>query len=167
MIYQHKEYTMERQSLMNETAKTEALLMQQSLDSFDYIRSFQIFYIKNRFQSIDHFCKDYFLLQPFWIRIFGFRFLSKYSLLRSIEASHFQIGTTIGERIIVNRDENEIVFGNSTMFLDYRLSMIFNNAQTITVSRGIRLKKPMVKPLYWSFNSINEMFLKKKLQVVL
>ena len=68
--------------------------------------------------------------------------LSKEKMEENLRKSNLQINTNIGSWKIFNRNENEIIFGESMGFMDYRFSMRLdkNTTDDIEVSTVVTFK---------------------------
>ena len=117
--------------MITETKANETSLVYNAFDKVDYRDAFKISFEKDTFTSVDEFATRYFKSQPSWLRLISMNTLSKEKMEENLKKSNFQIDTNIGSWKIFNRNDNEIVFGESMGFMDYRFSMRLDNAIAI------------------------------------
>jgi len=109
--------------LIKEIAPNKTSLVYNAFDVVNYRDAFKIISPKDTFKNIDDFANKYFTSQPNWLRLISMNTVSKEKMKENLKKSNFQINTKIGSWKIFNRNENEIVFGESMGFMDYRFSM--------------------------------------------
>lgn len=122
-------------------------LVHKSLSNIYYRDAFEMLFEKERFQSIEDFAKNYFMSQPSWLRLISMNCVSKQNMQNNILKSKFEIGTQIGSWKIFDKDEKEIVFGESMGFMDYRFSMKLQRGASdkIEVSTVVKINTFMGK----------------------
>ena len=98
-------------------------LVYNAFEIVNYRDAFKIEFSKDTFKNIDDFANQYFRSQPSWLRLISMNTFSKEKMQQNLKKSNFQIDTYIGSWKIFNRNENEIIFGESMGFMDYRFSM--------------------------------------------
>lgn len=119
-------------------------LIYNAFEDVYYRDAFKIDLIDKQYSDIKKFAKSYFLSQPFYLRGLSFNCFSKKNIQNDINKSNFQIATSIGSWKIYDRDTNEIVFGESMGFMDYRFSMNLNRkTNTIEVSTVVQINSFM------------------------
>ncbi len=122
-------------------------LVFNSFENTYYRDAFKLSFKKEKFTTIEEFAKTYFMAQPTWLRAISMNTFSKEKMQENITQSKFQIGTKIGSWEIFAKNENEIVFGESMGFMDYRFSMRLdkNTYDNIEVSTVVKLNSFMGK----------------------
>jgi len=108
---------------IQEIEPNKSSLVYNAFDIVNYRDAFKIESPKDIFKNIDDFANQYFISQPSWLRLISMNTISKEKMEENLKKSNFQINTNIGSWKIFNRNENEIVFGESMGFMDYRFSM--------------------------------------------
>lgn len=109
--------------MIKEIEPNQTSLVYNAFDIVNYRDAFKIESPKDTFKNIDDFANQYFISQPSWLRLISMNTISKEKMEENLKKSNFQINTNIGSWKIFNRNENEIVFGESMGFMDYRFSM--------------------------------------------
>ena len=108
---------------INETEPKQDSLVFNAFEKIDYRGAFLISFEKNTFKSINDFAKKYFISQPGWLRLISMNTISKQKIKDNLRRSNLEINSNIGSWKIFNKNDNEIVFGESMGFMDYRFSM--------------------------------------------
>jgi len=124
--------------MIKEITPNQTSLVYNAFYKVNYRDAFRLSFETKTFNIIDEFALQYFLSQPNWLRLISMNTISKEKMEENLEQSNFQINTNIGSWKIFNRNENEIVFGESMGFMDYRFSMrldkhITDNIEVSTV----------------------------------
>ena len=94
----------------------------------DYQDAFRASIPSGRFSNIDHFVKVFFLAQPGWLRTISMGVPSRAKLEKVIQQKGFRPGEKIGGWRIYDRNQNEIIFGESMGFMEYRFSLRLSEA---------------------------------------
>lgn len=151
--------------MIKEIASNQTSLVYNAFDKIDYRDAFAISFEKETFNNIDEFALQYFKSQPNWLRLISMNTISKEKMNENLEQSNFKINTNIGSWKIYNRSENEIVFGESMGFMDYRFSMRLDKHTTddIEVSTVVTLNSFMGKYYFALVKLMHKKFVKLSL----
>ena len=145
-------------------------LVFNAFDKIDYRDAFKISFPPNdTYKSIDDFATNYFLSQPTWLRMISMNTVSKQTMLGNLEKSNLKIGTNIGSWKIFDKNEKEIVFGESMGFMDYRFSMRLDKNATddVEVSTVVKLNGFMGKYYFALVKLMHKKFVKISLENVI
>jgi hypothetical protein len=155
--------------MIKETEPNQTSLVYNAFEKIDYRDAFKVSFDKGRFVNIDEFASQYFRSQPLWLRLISMNSFSKEKMEESLKKSNFQIGTNIGSWKIFNRNENEIVFGESMGFMDYRFSMRLdkNTIDDLEVSTVVTLNSFTGKYYFAVVKLMHKKFVKLSLENVL
>ena len=154
--------------MIKETKPNQTSLVYNAFEKIDYRDAFRISFEKDIFQSIDEFARQYFKSQPSWLRLISMNTTSREKIEENLKKSNFQIDTNIGSWKIFNRNENEIVFGESMGFMDYRFSMRLDKYATdnIEVSTVVTLNSFMGKYYFALVKLMHKKFVNLSLENV-
>ncbi|MBU1342000.1 MAG: DUF2867 domain-containing protein [Proteobacteria bacterium] len=147
---------------INETEPKQDSLVYNAFKKIDYRDAFLISFKKNTFKSINDFAKKYFISQPAWLRVISMNTISKQKIEDSLKKSNLEIDSNIGSWKIFNKNDNEIVFGESMGFMDYRFSMRLdkNCTDDIEVSTVVTLNGSMGKYYFSVVKLMHKKFVK-------
>jgi hypothetical protein len=110
-------------SLIREVEPAPDSLVAHALPRIDYRDAIRAYLTKGRFADIDAFVRRFFLSQPVWLRAISMNTPSRARLARAVAATRFEAGDRIGSWRVYDRNQEEIVFGESLGFMMYRLSL--------------------------------------------
>lgn len=144
-------------------------LVFNSFENVYYQDAFKLSFTKEEFKSIEDFAKTYFMAQPFWLRLISMNTFSKQKMKKDIIQYQFQIGTKIGSWEIVDKNEKEIVFGESLGFMEYHFSMRLSKDtyESIEVSTAVKLNSKMGEYYFWIVKQMHTKFVMFSLRNVL
>lgn len=111
-----------------------------SLERIDYSDAFFLATSPKNVSDVDTFCQRYFESQPVWLRLASMNTMSKKTLMHIIRTNGFVKGGQIGSWKIIDRNDREIVFGESFPLLTYRFGMRLERENEIYVSTVIKLR---------------------------
>ena len=97
------------------------------------------------FKTVDEFVKNYFLAQPFWLRVVSFQLLSRENLLKQLEKNRFQKGSIVGAWRVYGRDEQEIAFGQDMGFMEYVFTFHLASPSLLKVATVVQYKGALGK----------------------
>ncbi len=148
-------------------AKQDSLIF-NIFEKIHYRDAFQVSFNKNTFKNIDDFAKYYFISQPSWLRLISMNMIKIQTVKNNLKKSNLKIDTTIGSWKIFNRNDNEIVFGDSMGFMDYRFSMRLDksNIDNIEVSTVVKLNSYMGKYYFYLVKLMHTKFVTLSLKSV-
>ncbi len=89
----------------------------------DYLDRFQISCKPGQYTSVDEVASDWFVKQPAWIRLLSTNTVTKKGVTQAIENGGYSEGSSVGSWKVIDRDDQEIVFGDSMGFMEYRFSL--------------------------------------------
>lgn len=152
--------------MIKETEANQTSLVYNAFEKIDYRDAFKLSFDKDTFINIDEFASQYFRSQPLWLRLISMNTLSKEKMEENLKKSNFQNDTNIGSWKIFNRNENEIVFGESMGFMDYRFSMRLdkNTTDDLEVSTVVTLNSFMGKYYFAVVKLMHKKFVKLSLE---
>jgi hypothetical protein len=117
-------------------------LVARAFPKVDYRDAVRAGLPKGRFMDINAFARQYFLAQPAWLRTISMNTPQRSKIVRAVEQTRFQVGDRIGSWQVHDRNEEEIVFGESLGFMQYRFSLRFRpgaEADAVEASTAVRL----------------------------
>ena len=116
--------------------------------------------------AINDYAKNYFISQPTWLRLISFNTISKSKIKDEIRTSRFKVNSKIGSWKVFDKNDNEMVFGDSMGFMDYRFSMrLFkNNTDDIEVSTVVTYKSSMGKYYFSMVKLMHKKFVIRSLK---
>ena len=152
--------------LINETEPKQDSLVFNAFEKIDYRDVFSISFERNTFNSINDFAKKYFISQPTWLRLISMNTITKHKIEDDLKNSNFNVNSKIGSWKIFNKNDNEIVFGESMGFMDYRFSMRLdkNSTDDIEVSTVVTLNGSMGKYYFSVVKLLHKKFVKVSLK---
>jgi Protein of unknown function (DUF2867) len=147
---------------INETEPKQGSLVFNAFEKIDYRDAFLISFEINTFNSINDFVKRYFMSQPAWLRLISMNTISKHKIEDDLKKSNFEVNSNIGSWKIFNKNNNEIVFGESMGFMDYRFSMRLdkNSSDDIEVSTVVTFNGSMGKYYFSVVKLMHKKFVK-------
>jgi hypothetical protein len=98
-------------------------LVAQALPRIDYRDTIQARLAHGRCADIDTFARRFFLAQPAWLRTVSMNTPSRARMAQTVATTRFAAGDQIGSWRIHDRNGDEIVFGESLGFMQYRFSL--------------------------------------------
>lgn len=137
-----------------------------AFDRVDYRDAFRVSFPSGTFADISQFAKVYFTSQPTWLRMVSMNILNKETLAETINNSEFKVGEKIGSWGIHDISDNEIVFGESMGFMDYRFSMRLDKSDSdlIEVSTVVKINSFMGKFYFAIVKLLHKRFVIKSLR---
>ncbi len=97
-------------------------LISTQFNPADYRDRFTISVDSDHYHSVDDVVTDWFTKQPMWLRALSTNSFSRAKVEQAISKKPFKVGDRIGSWEIVDRNGNEIVFGDDMGFMTYRFS---------------------------------------------
>ena len=141
-------------------------LVRTALPEPDYRDALRVRVPAGLFSDIDDFAKSFFLAQPFWMRTISMNLPSRAKLENAIEQAGFGPGEKIGSWRIYERNENEIVFGETLGFMTYRFSLRFtetNGEGTVEASTVARLSNILARVYFSVVRLVHKPFIRMAL----
>ncbi|GBE24777.1 hypothetical protein BMS3Bbin02_01052 [bacterium BMS3Bbin02] len=115
-------------------------LIASIFENADYRDGFRVSLSRDPHAGIEGFVTDYFRNQPAWLRLVSMNTMSLSKLARAIGDESYRPGTAIGSWKIYERSTDEIVFGDSMGFMEYRFSLRLSRKEpcSVEVSTSVR-----------------------------
>jgi len=144
-------------------------LVYESFDKIDYRDAFEITFSSDTFADISQFATAYFISQPAWLRLISMKNTNKEMLIKGINESGFKVGGKVGSWVIQDKCVNEIVFGESMGFMDYRFSMRLDKSESdcVQVSTVVKINSLMGKFYFMLVKLLHKKFVIKSLRNVI
>lgn len=111
------------ESLIREVDPPADALVARALPRVDYRDAIQARITKGSLADIDAFARRLFLSQPAWLRAISTNVPSRARMAQILGATRFAAGDRIGSWRVYDRGRDEIVFGESFGFMEYRFSL--------------------------------------------
>ncbi len=92
-------------------------------ESPDYRDRFCIRVRPGQYGVVDEVVTDWFIKQPAWIRLLSTNTVSRSGIDATMRGGGYTVGDNVGSWKVVGRNDNEIVFGDSMGFMEYRFSL--------------------------------------------
>ena len=124
-------------------------LASRAYDQPDYVDRFSIAVENGSYADVDEVVTAWFSRQPWWIRVVSTNALTKSRVLADLESGELRPGTSVGAWELVDRTDEEIMFGESMGFMEYRVSFRLTEEPTIEVSNAVRYLWTRTGPLYF------------------
>ncbi|MFN3217835.1 MAG: DUF2867 domain-containing protein [Acidimicrobiales bacterium] len=86
----------------------------------DYADRFAIACDPERHRTVDDVATDWFTRQPRWVRLLSTNSLSTTGVERAIAEGGYRVGSAVGSWAVFERSDDEIVFGDSLGFMEFR-----------------------------------------------
>jgi hypothetical protein len=119
-------------------------------DSPDYLDRFVAEVEPNRFATVDEVATAWFIEQPAWIRLISTNTFSTRRISNAVSSGRFQSGTSVGSWQVIDRNDNEIVFGDDMGFMQYRFAFHLNEtADAIEAATAVRYLWPRAGRFYF------------------
>ena len=144
-------YPTQKEIIIREIEPPAGMLVQAALPDADYCDAHEARTTPRRFDSITAFSRAFFLAQPAWLRTISMGVPSRSKMEQILATTKFAPGEKIGSWEIFDRDENEIVFGESLGFMSYRYSMCLkheSDADLVTAATVVRLNSGFGKAYF-------------------
>ena len=109
-------------------------------DRPDYRDQFAITVPTGTYASVDEVATDWFMKQPAWIRLLSTNTMSRKAVETAASAGRYEIGAAVGSWVVIERNEQEIVFGDNMGFMEYRFSirLLTGDTETVEGSTAVR-----------------------------
>lgn len=111
--------------LIRESTPKKDTLTHHAFASIDYEDAWTIEDLPDGITRVDTFAEHFFLAQPLWLRVISMQRIRKMYILDAIKTDRFAEGSKIGSWRIFEHNRQEIVFGESLGFMQYRFGMLF------------------------------------------
>lgn len=120
-------------------------------ESPDYLDRYIAEVDPGRFETVDDVAHAWFIGQPAWLRLLSTNAVSARRLSRAIATGRFQCGTSVGSWEVIDRNTEEIVFGESMGFMQYRFSFrLVDPGGSIEAATAVKYLWPRTGPLYFT-----------------
>lgn len=88
----------------------------------DYADRFAIEVAPGRFATVDDVATSWFTRQPAWIRLLSTNSLLRGGVIAACRDNGYAPGTSVGSWEVIDRSDDEIVFGDHLGFMEFRTS---------------------------------------------
>jgi len=137
--------------LVSQAAPDAGSIVTSIYDSPDYLDRFVTDVAPGAFDSVDDVATAWFTGQPTWLRVASTNTLTERALQDSITAGGYRTGTSVGAWKIIDRNDDEIVFGDDMGFMQYRFSLRLDASATqIEAATAVKYLWPRTGRLYFA-----------------
>ncbi|MBN4047426.1 DUF2867 domain-containing protein [Acidimicrobiaceae bacterium AH-315-P05] len=138
-------------TLVSQAAPATGAIVTSIYDSPDYLDRFVKDVAPGTFDSVDDVATAWFTEQPTWLRIVSTNTLTRRALQDAIATGGYRIGTSVGAWEIIDRDDDEIVFGDDMGFMQYRFSLRLSaSAAQIEAATAVKYLWPRAGRYYFA-----------------
>ncbi len=117
----------------------------------DYLDCFVVDAPTGRFESVDDVATAWFTEQPWWLRMVSTNTLTKSRVVEAISTDRYRVGTKVGSWQVIDRNDDEIVFGDDMGFMQYRFSFRLEaNADQVEATTAVKYLWPRTGRLYFA-----------------
>ena len=117
-------------------------LVGSQYDQPDYQDRFVTDVRAGRYRNVDEVVNDCFTKQPTWLRLLSTNTFSKKGVEAAIAGGGYEPDSAVGSWIVIERNHEEIVFGDDMGFMEYRFSMRLDpeDPSYVEASTAVRYK---------------------------
>jgi hypothetical protein len=121
-------------------------------EPWDYRDRYIVATNPGRYHTVDRVATDWFTKQPRWLRLLSTNTTSKAGVERAVDQGGFQVSSSVGSWKVIRRDDNEIVFSDSTGFMEYWYSFLLpaDEPNTVEGSTAVRYLWPRAGRFYFA-----------------
>lgn len=118
----------------------------------DYLDRFTVDVGDCGYGDVDAAVAAWFMRQPWWIRLLSTNVLRRSRIEAALATGQLQVGTHVGAWAIIARTPDEIMFGESMGFMEYRVSFCFSGpaGKTVEVANAVKYLWPRTGPFYFA-----------------
>jgi hypothetical protein len=120
-------------------------------DEPDYRDRFCVSVRPGQYGRVDQVASDWFTKQPAWIRLLSTNTVSTGGIETAIRQGGYGVGTRVGSWEVVQRNDNEIVFGHNMGFMEYRFSLrLLEQSLLVEGSTAVKFLWPRTGRYYFA-----------------